>query len=1052
MNASQFKAKWSKFSGKESAAYQEHFNDLCRLLGQPTPVEADSTGETEFCFQKRVVKDAELFVVSSREPDTPYEPAEHGFADVWKKDCFAWEYKGKRKNLDEAYQQLLRYREALLNPPLLVVCDFDRYIVRTNFNGAVQRTFEFANADIDRPANLQLLRAAFTAPDSLRPDRTTRQITEDLAARIAGVARSLQSRECVELSDAKTRRELHVAQKRNLRIAQFLNRLTFCFFAEDTGLLPKGIFGEILKGGSADPLFFAERLEDLFRAMAGGGSFGPYRIRHFNGHLFEDATVFELTPQEIADLADAAAADWQCIEPSIFGTLFERALDADQRTQLGAHYTSAEDIQTLVEPVLMAPLRREWAAVKRGLLGDYRTGKGSPKARKALDAFLAKLRGLVVLDPACGSGNFLYLALQSLLGIEKEVIAFAAQLGFHHAPGVGVHQLRALEINPYAFELAQVSVQIGLLQWMRDNGFTLDREPVLRVLDGFRNCDALLAEVFRRPRKLKEAKADEHTTDDTGKGYTEREWPDCDVIVSNPPFLGDKMMRRQLGDDYVTALRAQYEGRVPGQADLCCYWFEKARALIADGRCRRAGLLATQGIRGGANREVLKRIKASGDMFWAESDRPWILAGANVHVSMVGFGPKGETRDGDPKTAAVLDGEAIADINANLTGKADSVSARILVANANLSFIGASMHGPFPISEQDALAMLRAPNPHGRPNSDAVRPWVNGLSITRREESLWIVDFPPESTVETAAPYEAPFEYVRTTVKPVRDINRRAMRARNWWLLGDPQKAMRAAVAPLDRYLGTARVAKHRLLVWFTPEILPTDQVVVFARSDDWFFGVLQSRFHRIWSLAQGTQLREKESGFRYTPTTCFETFPFPGGTRSVASESGDPDAARSVAAAAADLNELRERWLNPPEWTRTEVLDFPGTAGGLWGRYIVPGTERALPTLDTRHSTPVRVGTVRYPRLVPRDADSAARLKKRTLTNLYNERPSWLDHAHRRLDEAVAAAYGWPADLTDDAILDRLLTLNRERAESEAQTAPKPRPANRPKRDDELI
>jgi len=177
MNAAQFKAKWSKFAGKESAAYQEHFNDLCRLLDHPTPVEADPSGAEAFCFQKRVVKNAELFVVASREPDAPYEPAVHGFADVWKKDCFAWEYKGKRKNLDDAYQQLLRYREALLNPPLLVVCDFDRYIVRTNFNGAVQQTYEFTNAEIDRPENLRILRAAFTAPESLRPERTTRQVT-----------------------------------------------------------------------------------------------------------------------------------------------------------------------------------------------------------------------------------------------------------------------------------------------------------------------------------------------------------------------------------------------------------------------------------------------------------------------------------------------------------------------------------------------------------------------------------------------------------------------------------------------------------------------------------------------------------------------------------------------------------------------------------------------------------------------------------------------------------------------------------------------------------
>jgi hypothetical protein len=332
MNPEQFKAKWAKFAGKESAGYQEHFNDLCRLLNQPTPIEADPSGEAEFGFQKREVKDAELFVVAGCEGKASYEPAEHGFADVWKKDCFAWEYKGKRKDLDDAYLQLLRYREALLNPPLLVVCDFERYIIRANFNGAVQQTHEFTNAEIDRPVTLKLLRAIFAAPDSLRPERTTRQVTEELAARIAEVARLLQSRECVELSDAHTRRELHVAQKQNLRIAQFLNRLTFCFFAEDVGLLPQGVFSEVLKGGHGAPRFFAERLEALFRAMAGGGSFGAYRIKRFNGHLFEEATVFELTP---------------------------------------------EDILALIEPVLMAPLRREWTSN-----APRRNGRPAPSANE----------------------------------------------------------------------------------------------------------------------------------------------------------------------------------------------------------------------------------------------------------------------------------------------------------------------------------------------------------------------------------------------------------------------------------------------------------------------------------------------------------------------------------------------------------------------------------------------------------------------------------------------------------------------------------------------
>lgn len=692
MTPAQFKRKWSRYQGKETSAYQEHFNDLCRLLGLPTPAEADPSGSDFFCFQKRVVKDAELFQLN--ETGEEAAPDERGFADVWKKSCFGWEYKGKRKNLEDAYRQLLRYREALLNPPLLVVCDFDRYVIRTNFNGTVQETYEFTNDQLDRPENLRILRALFESPDYLMPQRTTAQVTETLAATIAEVAKSLQQREARELADARTRAEMNFAQRKNLRIARFLNRIVFCFFAEDTGLLPKGLFSDLLKAGLDDPAHLAETLENLFAVMARGGTFGKDKIRHFNGHLFEESTVFELAEDELRKLADASLADWQFIQPSIMGTLFERALEPEQRAQLGAHYTSEADIKTLVEPVLMAPLRREWTALRAGLATDgtdkHRSHPSSGSsvssvssvARNRIDGFLDRLRSVTVLDPACGSGNFLYVALQLLLDLEKEVITYAVPLGLKLMPQVSVQQLRAIEINPYAFELAQVSVQIGLLQWRRDNGFENDRAPVLQDLDGFQNEDALLVPHFRSKAKtLKDAQAGEHAGDEALKFYTEREWPECEVIMGNPPFLGDKLMRGQLGDGYVEELRRVYGGRIPGQSDLCCYWFEKARGLIADRRCRRAGLLATQGIRGGASRETLLRIKQSGDIFFAESDRDWVLAGANVHVSMVGFDNRGES-------TRLLDGKLVTTINANLSATVDITTARALRANAGLVFMG----------------------------------------------------------------------------------------------------------------------------------------------------------------------------------------------------------------------------------------------------------------------------------------------------------------------------------------------------------------------------
>jgi type II restriction/modification system DNA methylase subunit YeeA len=1073
MVPAEFKTKWAKFSGKESAAYQEHFNDLCRMLGLPTPIEADPTANDRFCFQKRVAKDAELFDFDAEGKAEPADK-ERGFADVWKRDCFGWEYKGSGEDLDKAYKQLLRYRESLLNPPLLIVCDFNRYIVRTNFNGAVQETHTFTNAEIDSPVALRVLRAALADPETLRPRETTADVTEKLAQQIAGIARSLQDREAIELASAKTRKEHVVAQKKNLRIARFLNRLVFCFFAEDTGLLPENIFAEVCAAGVQDPISFAETLEDLFRCMAKGGRFGTHKIRHFNGHLFEDSTVFELTAEEIQQLGKAAAADWQSIRPAIMGNLFERGLDPDQRAQLGAHYTSEEDIRTLVEPVLMAPLRREWQQIRRDLAPLLAKGKATNAARDTLAAFQKKLAGVTVLDPACGSGNFLYIALQLLLTLEKQVITAAAQLGFTFTPQVSVQQLRAIELNAYAFELAQVSVQIGLLQWRRDNGFDNDRSPVLQNLDGFENVDALFVPHFGRTSKtLKEAQAEEHTGDTFLKSYTEREWPKCDVIVGNPPFLGNKRLRTELGDAYTKSIFEIFGDRLPASSDFCCYWFEKARHQIEDGKCKRAGLLGTTGSKQISSRRAFERIRETGKLFFAISDRDWFDKGTAIRICMVGFaGP-------DAKDKATLDGNEVAEINADLTSGLDTTGKQYLRANKNLCFMGTTKVGNFDIPQESAIEMLSAVNPHGKPNSDVLRPFRNGSDLVQNDSRRWIVDFGVGTLIEAAALYEAPFKHVVECVKPEREKNNDKWRRKHWWLLGRTLPDFREATAALPRYIGTARVAKHRIFIWQDSPVLPDSKVIAIAFADDFRFGVLHSRLHEVWTLAT-CGWHGKGNDATYNPTECFETFPFPFANdlrrrapdeeetsdsdwdeviqrrflvvreASPAYGGGGPkrtpkEHRAAIAAAAKELNELRERWLNPPEWTQTRTLEFPGTVGGPWDRYIVPESKIQNPQS--------KIGLVRYPRLEPRDAECAAKLAKRTLTTLYNERPAWLDLAHKKLDAAVAAAYGWPADLSDDAILEKLLVLNQARAAEEAKAAKvKPSKPSRAKQADEML
>ena len=963
MNPTQFIKTWSESVLRERQGSQAHFLDLCELLEHPKPQEVDPMGES-FCFEMGVGK----------------QGGGDGFADVWKRGFFGWEYKGKHKGLDAAYAQLLLYRDQLENPPLLVVSDMDRIIIRTNYTGTKAAMYEVNLANLAEPRSLEILRAVFHEPAKLKPGAPSRAITEEAAAHIGELAEALRIR------GVEPR-----------RAARFLDRMVFCLFAEDVGLLPDGLLTRVLRNTLDKPEVFGRSVSSLFDAMATGGLFGADEIRRFNGKLFEDSEVIPLEPAEIRKLLDAALLAWEAVDPSIFGTLFERGMDPSKRSELGAHYTSRADIEFLVEPVVLKPLRREWTTVKEKVNALLAAGqaKDSPGGRRRIKpqvlketqtlvfGFQDRLATIRVLDPACGSGNFLYVTLQRLKDLEKEVLLFAAdRLGATlQLPRVHPRQFYGIEKNEYAFHLAQLTLWIGFLQWSQANGFGFGKDPVLQPLDNFRKMDAVL-----------------DLTDPASPH--EPEWPEVEYIVSNPPFLGSKKLRAELGDDYVDRLHALWRGRVKPESDLCVYWFEKARSQIAAGKTARAGLLATQAIRGGANREGLKRIKESGDIFFAESDRDWVLDGANVHVSMVGF-------DAGKEQERVLHGHHIARINADLTTGTDVTVARRQPENLRISFMGTTKGGAFDINEAVAMPLLHLPNPHGRPNSDVLVPWVNGKDITGRSRGMWIIDYGVGMAEGEAAKYEAVFERVIGTIRPTRHAGSRELAGEGWWQHVRPRPDMRRALAGLRRFLITVRVSKHRLFVWQTPPTLPDSATFAFARSDDYFFGVVHSRVHEVWARAQATQVRDRESGLRYTPTTCFETFPFPLST---------PEQQAVIASAAEELDRLRTNWLNPPEWTREEVLEFPGSVDGPWSAHVHDPDGRGM-------------GTVRYPRLVPRDATLVHALAKRTLTNLYNQPPAWLTMAHEKLDRAVAAAYGWEWPLSDEAILDRLLELNMNRA-----------------------
>lgn len=964
MTPHEFLTTWRHVDLKERTASQSHFRDLCELIGVDPPIKADPKGEW-FTFEKGATKTS----------------GGEGWADVWRKGCFAWEYKGKAANLDKAYDQLLRYSIALESPPLLIVSDMDRIRIHTNWTNTVQQVHEIALDDLADATKRDVLRACFEDPERLRPAKTRQMLTEEAAREFAALAQRLRARG----------NESHA-------VAHFVIRLVFCMFAEDVQLLPDRMFQRMLDASRVAPERFSGHARTLFAAMKSGGMVGFEKVEWFNGGLFDDDSTLPLEASDIDNLIAAARLDWSEIDPSILGTLFERGLDPDKRSQLGAHYTDRDMIMMIVHPIVVEPLEREWTTVKAGIeaalakaeatKGGART-KARSEATRIMTEWRERLLRFRVLDPACGSGNFLYLSLLALKDIEHRTNLEAEQLGLpREFPRVGPESVLGLELNTYAAELARISVWIGEIQWMRRNGFDAARDPILRTLGTIDCRNAII------------------NTD--GSAF---DWPDADAILGNPPYLGAKLMKRKLGVAETDALRAVYAGRLPGFTDLVCYWFENARAKIEVGGAARAGFVATNSIRKNTNLPVMKRICDTTRIFEAWNEEKWVLEGAAVDVSLVCFG----SSDRAPR----LNGNMVGGINPDLTSGLDLTQVAPLDDNQDQAFLGIQKSGPFDIPGSTARQWLGEPtNPNGHHNREILKPYWNGDDLTGRPRDYWFIDLPLKLTEADASLYGSAFGHLSTaldenskTVKQLRaELGERA--GPRWWEPHWPRPEMRARIAAVSRYIVTPETAQHRLFVWLKPPILPDKNLIVIPREDDTFFGLLHSRFHELWSLRKGSDFQDRP---RYTHTSTFATFPFPTGLTPniAATDYADDTNAKAIAAAAKRLNELRESWLNPVDLVRHEPEVAPGFP------------ERSLPV----------------------DNAAAKQLARRTLTDLYNERPAWLSHAHHALDQAVADAYGWGEEfrhgkLTDDEILVRLFRLNRERTAQSPQ-----RPRSRPKR-----
>ena len=1084
MTPSEFIAQWgpggtSAHLNEEQGA-QSHFLDLCELLEVPKPGSPNVADEYVFERRSKVLGEA------------------RGYADVFYRDHFAWENKAPGKNLDAALRQLQQYSLALANPPLLVVCDRLTIRIHTQFNGHPSETHTVRIDQLDQPAPRALLRRLWLDPASFRPRATNRDITEAAARSFATLAEQLRQRG-------------HGADP----VAHFLTQCLFCFFAEDVGLLPSRMFERLVNNRQITSERLTQGMQTLFETMREGGLYGADDIPWFNGGLFQTVEVPKLEIIDITELRNAAGLNWSAIDVSIFGTLFERGLDPAKRSQLGAHYTDTATIERIIDPVLRRPLLQEWAQVAQAIRAHMakskrKNDKAHQTAQRHFVGWLERLTAYRALDPACGSGNFLYLALKALKDVEHQTHLEAADLGLDRETDLvtGPHNVLGIELNEYAAELARVTVWIGELQWRLAHGYPFKMNPVLDSLEHIECRDALLTfGVFsgagigasgvgalgegagqegQGPRAHEPAapKSPQTPAPPTPPGGFERPalgesptagaaqawgsdhdfaqqnscsdphpgpqdtaprmatWPAADVVIGNPPFLGDKKMRAELGDAYTTTLRKTYEGRVPGGADLVCYWFEQARAQIAAGKLQRAGLVSTNSIRQAANREVLQRVTNSTHIFEAWSDEPWINNGAAVRVSLVAFGNHAQK--------ASLNGEQVESIFADLTAQRagkdalDLTKALPLKENEGATYFGFCLAGPFTVPSETARSWLQLPNPHQRSNAEVLSPIWNGADVTKRSADRWAVDFGAEMTEAEACLYEAPFGYIRDAVMPSRAGNREASRAARWWRYGRPRPELRRAGGQLDRWIVTSETAKHRVFVWLPRGIAPEHKLVVIPRADDVTMGLLSSRFHVLWALRKGSTLEDRPV---YTTSACFAPFPFPPGLtpadtahqRTEALDSGAripadlpetppateskpnpaPDqenpaqaaiklipirqAATAIAQAAHRLDQLRQNWLNPPEWTE-RVPE------------VVP--------LGMDHSP--------YPDRIVAKPGFEKELAKRTLTNLYNQRPAWLTAAHQALDAAVATAYGWTdyrPDLPDETLLQRLLALNLERA-----------------------
>ena len=924
--AAAFIARWRHADGSELANAQMFVGELCKLLGVPLPDPARAdTADNAYVFERRII---------FRHGDGG---SAEGRIDCYRRGAFVLEAKklksGGARSFDDALMraraQAEGYARALPadegRPPFLVVVDVGNVIelyAEFSRSGATYtpypdpRSHRIALADLADAKIRERLRLLWLEPLALDPATQTARVTREIAAHLAEVAKSLEAAG-------------HSAET----VAGFLTRCLFSMFAEDVELIPKGAFSELLDSLKKSPDQFVPLVGELWRAMDKGDFSVAIRavLPRFNGKLFKQPDVLPLTKDQIALLIAAAKADWTLVEPAIFGTLLERALDPRERHALGAHYTPRAYVERLVLPTVIAPLRQSWGFVQAAALLLANEGK-TKEAIAELRAFHQRLCELRVLDPACGSGNFLYVTLEHMKRLEGEVLNQLHEFGHGQAVletegfSVDPHQFLGLELNPRAAAIAELVLWIGYLQWhFRTRGAGLPPQPVLRDFKNIECRDAVLAydrvEHVMDERGVAVSRWDGHSMkkhpvtgadvpDDSARVALQRyvqprcaEWPAADVVVGNPPFIGAAGMRAALGDGYVEALRGAWKD-VPESADFVMYWWHHAAQLVAQGKLSRFGFITTNSLRQTFNRRVVEQAlnpstRASTSsartalspvrtepvevqplhLAFAVPDHPWVDStdGAAVRIAMTVAAP-GEIegrlltvtaeRGGNGEGLEVELAERTGMIHADLTIGADVASAKALQANDRLSYPGVEPHGSgFVVTLEDA----------SRLESNApIKPYRNGRDLTDRPRGVKVIDLFGLSAEEVRARYPATYQWVLERVKPERDHNPRKTRRENWWIFGEPCPKFRAALPPLKRYIATVKTAKHLVFQFLDASILPDSKLIAIAVDDGYVLGVLSSRTHLIWALTTGSTLEDRPT---YVKSASFDAFPFPVAT-----------------------------------------------------------------------------------------------------------------------------------------------------------------------------